>query len=109
MPSAVEYKEIERATEDCFQTEDFLFNGDGVNPQEFIRKSAIQHDIQKELDRLDASIATSKERVDKLTEQISKNMRTPEAELRKIHELENTIISTVISNARRGTRIGRSL
>ncbi|MGI9555136.1 MAG: DEAD/DEAH box helicase [Vampirovibrionia bacterium] len=94
VPNAVEYKEIlgnvpQKIVSKLKISYSMVMNCE--NPQEFIRKSAIQQDIQKELDRMNVSIATSKERVDKLTEQISKNMRTPEAELRKIHELENTI------------------
>lgn len=61
------------------------------NPTEFVKRSAIQHDIEKELLYYKNQLEEKKSSVERLEQHISNNLRTPLEILKKIYTLEDTI------------------
>lgn len=62
------------------------------NPIEFIKKSAIQHDIQKELNYWDIELDAKQEKLATLMEYIESHMKTPLRTIQRLAELEDTIM-----------------
>lgn len=61
------------------------------DPVEFVKRSAIQHAIQKEIDYYKKEFDSKNERFIKLKEQLDTMLRTPIDVLRKIADMEETI------------------
>ena len=61
------------------------------NPEMFIRKSAIQHDIQKEVDRCVEELGKRREKIAIMEEYVQGSLRTPLSTIKKLADLEDTI------------------